>query len=67
MAAGNKTELTGTIVEIIDVIDWRYVVLAGVVGAAAVFVLLAMIEHTDDNAPSSPLQMIDLDADSGTI
>lgn len=46
-----KTPDVTTIIEIVDRIDWRWVVLAGALGAVAVFVLLAAIEHAPD-APS---------------
>lgn len=39
------------IIELVDVIDWRYVALAFVVGGIAIFALLAIIEHTDDAQP----------------
>lgn len=55
--------VTETIIELVDRIDWRFVILAGAIGAVAVFAILAMIEHTDD-APTMPLALIDPDAES---
>lgn len=62
MTGAKKPDPVTPIIEIIDVIDWRFVILAGIAGAVVVFAALAMIEHTD-NAPASPLSIIDLPGD----
>jgi hypothetical protein len=36
------------IIELVDVVNWRYVALALVAGAALAFIVLALVEHTDD-------------------
>lgn len=55
MTDGKKTENAASeIIELVAVIDWRYVVLGVLAGAAVVFVVLAMIEHSDVPAPEPP-------------
>lgn len=50
-----------TIIEIVSEIDWRIVALAAVAAGVTVFVVLALIEHVDDESQIdvTPLRFVD--------